>query len=103
MRHDEAGQSFWMAVQFTAEVLRDPTISTPYSSTHQHSAGEPVVVLLEHWMGSNSPIRLHFGTRTRCWSPAEGSAAVRALARLDSTRRRCWQAVSSRSGFENKK
>lgn len=93
MRHDEAGQSLRTTVQLISALApREPTISTPYSSTHQHSL---LLTSFEHCTGSNSPIRLHLGTLTRCCS---SGSEFKALARLDSTRRRCWQAVRSFSG-----
>jgi hypothetical protein len=102
IRHDDAEhldgavQHFWLVkfqfdspkkknnlpAQFTSSSLslRVPTISAPYSSTHQHSV---LPISFEHCTGSKSPIREHLGILIDCPSSPND------LARLDSARLIC--------------
>lgn len=90
MRHEEAPHGKTAMSHFTLDSssCRVPDISRPYSSTHQHSVP---LISLEHWIGSNSPVREHFGIRT---DEVFGLDSVDSdFARRVSAARKCWQAV----------
>lgn len=89
MRQAEAAQCSGSLQTTPALVaLRVPGSSTPYSSMHQQSS--PARSLL-HCTRSNSPPLRQRGMRTDAATPPLNGCS--ALARRDSARRRCWQAV----------